>query len=138
MREGDTENRGREAVKFVGQFGEMGRHSWNGNDCSFHCSDLLFSLFFHGLLGRYYLQCHTSNGSEFQQCRSINLYPLKLLILCKALDCVRSYEFKHSKVTLLLFSELAFLIFARIWESRGEEGICMQINYGNVFEHVMH
>lgn len=27
---------------------------------------------------------------------------------------------------------------SRIWESRGEEGICMQRNYGNIFEHIMH
>lgn len=41
-------------------------------------------------------------------------------------------------VPLLLFSALAFVIFARIWESRGEEGIfCMQISDGNVFECVM-
>lgn len=41
-------------------------------------------------------------------------------------------------IPLLLFSALAFVIFARIWESRGEEGICVQISDGNVFEHVMH
>lgn len=118
---------------------------WKLFDCSFHCSSLLFSLFFHGLLGRYCLQCHTSNDYEFQWCRSPNFYSVKLLMLCKALDCVRGYqcffmenwsgeEFKGSKVPLLLFSALAFVIFARIWESRGEEGICMQINDGNAFE----
>lgn len=79
-------------MKFAGQFGETGRHSWNGNDCLFYSLVLLFSLFFHGLLGRYYLQCHTSIVYEFQLCRSINLYSVKLLIPCKALDRVRSYE----------------------------------------------
>lgn len=33
-------------------------------------------------------------------------------------------ELKGSKVPLLLFGTLAFAIFARIWESREEEGIC--------------
>lgn len=47
MRKTDAENGYREAVKFAGQFGETGRHSWNGNDCSFHfqlCSSLSSSM----------------------------------------------------------------------------------------------
>lgn len=123
----DAENRYREAMKFAGQFGETRRHSWNQNDCSFHCSDLLFSLLPWFIRQTLFTMPHfkwlwVSVMQKYKPLLCKTPDPVQGSLLCQSASLMENWsgdEFKGSKVPLLLFNALGFAIFQDLGIQRG-------------------